>query len=112
MTYSREKLVLLALEEMGIPGSGQTASAEDRKTVDDKLNSVMDDLAERNIFTWGDPDQTPDSAAIHLAVIMAQASARSFGLPKDEPTRLLAEARLRELKAVILSGQPQQSDYY
>jgi hypothetical protein len=112
MAYSREKLVLLALEELGVPGAGQTPSAEDKKTIDDKLNSVMDDLAERNIYTWGDPDQTPDAAAIHLAVVMAQASARSFGVPKDEAVRLLAEARLRELKPAILSGQPQQAEYF
>lgn len=112
MTYSREKLVLLALEELGIPGAGQTPSAEDKKTVDDKLNSVMDDLAERNIYAWGDPDQTPDAVAIHVAVCMSVASARSFGQAPDESRRLLAEGRLRELKQVILSGQPQQTEYF
>lgn len=112
MAYSREALVLLALEELGVPGAGQTPSAEDKATIDNKLNAVMDDLAERNIFTWGDPDQTPDAAAIHIAVCMAQASARSFGQAKDEAARLLAEARLRELKQVILSDQPQNIGWF
>jgi hypothetical protein len=112
MAYSREALVLLALEELGVPGAGQTPSAEDKATIDNKLNSVMDDLALRNIYTWGDPDETPDAAAIHLAVIMAQASARSFGQMADEGRRLMAEARLTALRQTILSGQPQQVEWY
>lgn len=112
MAYSREALVLLALEEMGIPGSGQTASAEDRKTVDDKLNSVMDDLALRGIWTWGAPDQIEDAAAIHLAVIMANASARSFGQTQDEVRRLMAEQRLRELRPYIDAGDPIRALYF
>jgi hypothetical protein len=112
MTYSREKLVLLALEELGVPGAGQAPSAEDKKVIDDKLNSVMDDLALRDIYAWGDPDQTPDAAAIHLAKIMANASARSFGQAADEGVRLLAESRLRALKLAVLSGQPQTTEYF
>lgn len=112
MAYSREALVLLALEELGVPGAGQTPSAEDKSTIDNKLNSVMDDLAERNIYTWGDPDETPDAAAIHLAVIMANASARSFGQVQDDGKRLSAEARLRGLKQMIVTGEPQEIEYF
>lgn len=110
--YSREQLVFLALEELGVPGAGQTPSAEDAATVNNKLNSVMDDLAERGIWTWGDPDQIADAAAIHIAVCLAQASSRSFGQPKDENARLLAESRLRQLNILTLSGQPQQTEYF
>lgn len=112
MTYSREKLVLLALEELGVPGAGQTPSAEDKKTIDDKMNSVMDDLAQRNIYVWGDPDQTEDAATIHLAKILANASARSFGQVEDETVRLLAESRLRALRQMIVTGERQTTEYY
>lgn len=112
MSYTREALVLLALEELGVPGAGQTPSAEDKATVDNKLNSVMDDLALRNIYAWGNPDDIDDAAAIHLAKIMAQASARSFGQAPDETVRLLAEGRLRGLKQSIATGQAQTSDYF
>lgn len=112
MAYSREALVLLALEELGVPGAGQTPSAEDKKTIDDKLNSVMDDLALRNVYVWGDPDQIEDAAAIHIAKIMAHASARSFGQAADEAARLYAESRLRELRPYIDAGDPIRSMYY
>lgn len=112
MAYSREALVLLALEELGVPGAGQTPSAEDKKTIDDKLNSVMADLAQRNVYVWGDPDQIDDATAIHLAKIMAHASARSFGQVADEGARLYSEARLRELKPYIDAGDPIRAVYY
>lgn len=112
MTYSREKLVLLALEELGVPGAGQTPSAEDKKTIDDKMNSVMDDLARRDVYVWGDPDQTEDAAAIHLAQLLANASARSFGQAPDEAVRLLAEARLIALRPTIVTGQRQTTEYF
>ena len=112
MTYSRQALVTLALKELGVVGAGQQPAAEDYATVDDLLDSVMADLAQRNIYSWGDPDQTEDAAAIHLTVVLAQASARSFGEAKDENARLLAEGRLRELKQSYLTGQAQRTEYY
>lgn len=112
MTYTRQGLIALALEEMGVPGAGQTASAEDTQTVDRKLNAVMADLALRDIYQWGDPDQIPDETALHLAVILAEASAMSFGLPKDEQKRLVAEARVRALQPQIASGQRMTAEYF
>lgn len=112
MSYSREALVLLALEELGVPGAGQTPSAEDKATVDNKLNSVMDDLAQRNIYVWGNPDETDDASAVHFAVCLAQACCREFGQPKDEGVRLLAEARLMELRPYIDAGDPIHADYF
>lgn len=112
MPYSRENLVLLALEELGVPGAGQTPSAEDKATIDNKLNSVMDDLAQRNIYVWGDPDQIEDAAAIHIAKIMAHASARSFGQAADEAARLYSEARLKELRPYIDAGDPIPALYF
>lgn len=112
MAYSREALVLLALEELGVPGAGQTPSAEDKDTIDRKLNSVMDDLAMRNVWVWGDPDQIEDAAAIHLAKIMAHASARSFGQAPNEADRLYSEGRLRELRPYIDAGDPIVGEYF
>lgn len=112
MAYSREALVLLALGELGVPGAGQTPSAEDKKEVDDKLNSVMDDLARRNVYVWGDPDQIEDAAAIHLAQILSFASSRAFGVAPNEASRLYAEARLRELRPYIDAGDPVRASYF
>lgn len=112
MTYTREQLVGIALRRLGIPGAGQTASAEDTQAVDEYVGSVMADLSRRNIFQWGDPDQIDDAAAQHLATILADAAAPDFGQPQDDQRRLMAESRLRLLDQAVLSGQPLRVDYF
>lgn len=112
MTCSREKLVLLALRWRGIPGAGQTPAAEDKAAMDEVFNNAMDDLAERNIYAWGDPDQTPDAAALHISVVLAWHAPDLGNMVAGAPTLEQAESRLRALKQVILSGQPQQTEYF
>lgn len=112
MTYSREQLINRALGNLSVVGAGQTASAEDFATVDGMLNSVMSDLAQRDIYTWGDPDTIDDGAFLHLAEVVADAAANDFGQPKDKDKRLTAEARLRGLQPTIYSGAPQTTEYF
>lgn len=112
MTYSLQQLIALALDEFGIPGAGQTASAEDVAKVNERVNSVMDDLARRDVWHWGDPDQIEDAAALHLAVILANATAGAFDRPSDDQKRNMAESRLRLLDRPILTGQPVRSEYF
>jgi hypothetical protein len=72
----------------------------------------MSDLATRDIYQWGDPDQIDDDAFEHLADVLAIANARDFGKEPDEQSRMLAESRLRQLNLTFLSGQPQTTEYY
>lgn len=109
---SRQQLISRALEELGVVGAGQTASAEDTATIDEAIEPVMSDLATRNIYAWGDPDEYDEDAFEHLAVLLANAKSRPYGLVPSEETRLLAERRLRQLNLYVLSGQPQVVDYY
>lgn len=114
MAYSREQLVLGALKELGVVGAGQTASAEDAQTIDERINAVMADLAKRNVWVWGDPDQIDDAAYNHLVTILANSVgiARQFGLPSDDTVRIYAETRLKELRAVQDAGDPIVAEYF
>lgn len=114
MSQSRQALVARALMElMADGGAGQAPSAEDAATADAEVEPLLSDLATRNIWQWGDPDQIDDDAFIHLAKLLANSIAVGVGgKPSDENVRLLAESRLRELKPVILSGQPQRVEYF
>lgn len=112
MTKSREQFVNRALRKLGALGTGQAADPEDYSAVDGTVESVMSDLATRDIFQWGDPDQIDEDAFEHLADCLAQTNARDFGLEPDEKVRLLAESRLRQLNLTFLSGQPQTTVYY
>lgn len=109
---TRQELVLRALQELGVVGAGRSASAEDAKLVDNEVDPMFDNLALREVWQWGDPDQIDDSAFTNLAKWLANSVARPFGAAPDENVRLLAEQNLRELKPVFLSGQPQRTEYF
>lgn len=109
---SREQLVNRALRKLGVLAAGQAAEAEDYSAVDDTVESVMSDLASRNIWQWGDPDQIDEDAFEHLADLLANSNAKDFGAQPDETARLLAESRLRQLSQTFLSGQPQAVEYF
>lgn len=112
MTQSREKLVARALYELGVPGGGRTAEAADVQVANDALEPLLSDLSTREIWQWGDPDVIDDDAFLHLAKLLANSIGQGFGVPPDERIRMLAEQRLRELKPVVLSGQPQHASYF
>jgi len=112
VTKTRAELVARALSELGVVGSGQTASAEDTQTVDNEVEPMFDNLAQRNVFQWGDPDQIDDNAFVFLARWLANSIGRPFGVTPDEQLRLSLEQNLREVKPVFLSGQRQTADYF
>ncbi len=109
---SRQELINRALVELGVVAAGQTAPAEDTAIVEAEIDAVMSDLASRNIWAWGDPDEFDDDAFIHLAKILANSVARAFGASPDEGLRINAETRLRLLDPPVLSGQHQRVEYY
>lgn len=112
MTKSREDLTTRVLEELGVLAAGQTPSAEDSQTIDLEIDPVLQDLASRGVYTYGDSDSIEDDAFVHLAVLIANSKARVFGLAPSEETRLMAERRLRALHTALLSGQPQDVTWF
>ncbi len=118
MAKTREQFVNRALRKLGALPTGQAADPEDYQAVDGTVQSVMSDLATRDIYQWGNPDQIDDDAFEHLATLLAITNARDFGGAQIEPplpnedTRKLAESRLRQLNLTFLSGQPQTTEYY
>jgi hypothetical protein len=109
---SKQELIDRVLVELGVIGAGQTAAAEDVALITSEIEPVMSDLATRNIYSWGDPDEYDEDAFIHLAKITANSLARAYGIEPDDGKRLYAESRLRLLQTVVLSGQNQSVEYY
>lgn len=112
MSKTKQQLIERTLQEVGVLAAGQAPSAEDAKVTEDEINPVLQDLAQRDIYAWGDTDSIEDEAFVHLAVLVADSIAVSFGKPKSEPTRLMAERRLRELKINDLAGSRQEVEYF
>lgn len=109
---SREDLVNRALRKLGALPAGQSAEPEDYQAVNGTVESVLSDLASRDIWQWGDPDQIDEDAFEHLAGLLAQANAMDFGVAEDEQKKQLLESRLRQLSLTFLSGEPQRVEYY
>lgn len=109
---SRQQLIYRALRELRVLAAGQAPAAEDYSAANAEVVPLMADLATRGIFTWGDPDQIDDAAAIHLGVLLANSIAPQFGLPQDDAKRIRAETRLLQLGPYELSGQPQRAEYF
>lgn len=112
MTKSREELITRVLEELGVLAAGQAPSAEDSQTIDNEIDPVLEDLASRGVYTYGDADSIEEDAFVHLAVLIANSKAKPFGMAPSEDTRLLAERRLRDLDLAMLSGQPQDITWF
>ena len=112
MTKTRVELVTKALKNLGAVGAGQAPAAEDSQTVDETVEAVLSDLAQRDIYHFGDINSIEDEAFLHLAKYLANENARSFGQEPDPVKKGEAERDLRALKPIVLSGQPQQVDYY
>ena len=100
-TKTREDLIRRSLREIGVLASGQTITAEDNATVDDDVDPMLADLAARGVYTGAaDPDQIPDEAYLHLAIILGQRVAGQFGLQRDLVAEKEAEKALRRLDPV------------
>lgn len=112
MARSREQLIARVLEELGVLEAGQAPSAEDSQTIDREIEPVLADLATRGVYTYGDPDSINEDAFVHLAVLIANSKARTFGSAPSEDIRLLAESRLRGLDTAMLSGQAQPITWF
>lgn len=112
MTKTRAELVTRALHKLGAVAAGQSPATEDAQMVDAEVEPIMEDLAQRNIYVWGDPDQIDDMAFVHLADILANSVARDFGVAPDETARLSAEKRLKLLQPPIYSRQVLRTEYF
>lgn len=112
MTQTRAELVTQALRILGAVGAGQAPAAEDSQTVDITVEPVLSDLAQRDIYHYGDINTIEDKAFLHLAKYLANENARSFGQSPDPIKKQEAERDLRALQPVILSYQPQRVDYF
>lgn len=109
---TRDELVDRALKKLLMIGAGQSPEAEDQETVDDMVDAVLADLAERGVVYVGNPEAIPVAIFEHLADCLAQAAAPDFGLPRDASVIAFAEGRLRVIAASRPSGEPQQTDYF
>ncbi len=110
MTKTREQLVIRALNNLQI----ESRQASVIQRVDSFVESLMDDLGKRGLFSWGDEDELPEAEFEHLGGLLAIAAAANFGKKAmfTENDRVLLESRLRLLNGAVYSGQTLKTTYY
>jgi hypothetical protein len=75
---TRSDLVTRALQILGAVATGQNPAAEDTQLVDDQVDSIVEEMASKGIYSF-DPDAIPLEAFQALAVVLADAVAADFG---------------------------------
>lgn len=78
MTITNTQLYELVAEELGLIGSGQALSADDRDRIERRAVKVRAWLIEEGLAYWPD-DSIPDAASLPYAQIVAGQCAEMYG---------------------------------
>jgi hypothetical protein len=106
-TRTRSDLVVEALANLGGLGAGQQPGAEDLAFIDEKLESIMDGLAAREIVYVPDLAAIPNQWFDSLAAIVADACKSKFGVAGDDVAMLMAGAQKAEMDLKVMTrGRP------
>jgi len=91
-TWDEEELATQVLKELGVVGSGQTASAEDTARVTAVYPSIYEALANRGLASW-ESDEIEEEAQLPLAKYVAGKVASSFGFTGQRLAELRGEGQ-------------------
>lgn len=80
---TRTNLIHRALRNLGVLPAGQTPSDEEYDSVDTIIDSIVDELTQRDVYFLQDADAIPDEAFLPLGHILASACRAEFGLAND-----------------------------
>jgi hypothetical protein len=106
-TRSRSDLVTEALANLGALSASQPPATEDLQFIDEKLESIMDGLAAREVVYVPDLSAIPNQWFDSLAAIVADACKSKFGVGGDDVTMLLGNAQKAEMDLKVMTrGKP------
>lgn len=117
-TYNREQLRAKVLERLGQLDPAQSTSAEDAATVDQAVQTTMEDLYEDGLIPFDvDTDAIPAPHYKAISKVVAYDLIEAFGITGDRAVKLTngeAEAmrRLRAIKDAGFAGGVVQSEYF
>lgn len=107
MPYTRQDLVLAALDNLGATEEGQTPSTETTAKVDRKLYGILAELQDLGICYYRDTDNIPPAAFSALADVVASSCRSIFGITGDEAAGLMqADAMARVTLRTLTAAEP------
>ncbi len=107
MANTRQDLITLVLENLGVLAAGQSASIEDRSTVDRRIGPKLAELAKREVITGLDADNLDDGVFLYVADVIAYACRTPFGITGAKEEMLTKAAGEAE---AALNGMARQYD--
>jgi hypothetical protein len=116
MTTTKVDLATEVLEELGVLGVGQTASAEDSQKVQSVIEKVHAEYETEGRVTWG-VDEIPDNVADPLRVIVAERLLEVFEIEPERAERIRGKqpaSVVRFIKQVVntYGGEPVKAQYF
>lgn len=112
LTKTRTDLIERAATELGALTSGETLSDEDRSTIDDLVDPLVQQLSFDGVVDVADTEAVPVEWFLPLAKLLANVAAPSFGQQESADVKLMQERILRKLTAAPATKQVQRAVYY
>jgi hypothetical protein len=110
---TRADLIAATLKLLNVLAAGQSPEAEDVEEIDAIIDGKLAELNLREIIYIADTDEMEDELIDPLSVILANTAAPSFGQPRNEESRLTAEATLRSFApSTYVRGSVVAVDYF
>lgn len=115
MSKTSAEIYLLAAEELGIVGAGESLSADMSDMISRRAALVREWLIEEGVVYWLN-DAIPDAAALPYAQVIAGQCAEAFGRgPNSETPYLLGETGYRLLERHVSQRsekEPTPAEYF
>ncbi|MCC0807512.1 hypothetical protein FPV16_14950 [Methylobacterium sp. W2] len=105
MPRTRQDLIELVLQNLGVLAAGQSAAAEDRQTVNARVDPKLSELGRREVFVGLNADSLDDAVFLYVADILTFACATPFGISGAKRTELAQVAAEAE---AMLKGMARQ----
>lgn len=110
---TRQDLIAATLGLLNAIAAGQNPAPEDVQEIDSIIDGKIHELEVREVITISDTDEFEDFMIDPLSIILANAAAPKFGQPRNEDSRMTAEATLRSFKpSTYVSGSTLAVDYF
>jgi hypothetical protein len=89
---SRQQLVKLILQNLGVWQAGQDLPAEDYQAVNERLPYDLLAMKSADVYDHTDANIIPDEALINMAAYLSQNYITTFGLGGEEKADVIAQA--------------------
>jgi hypothetical protein len=111
-TATRPELIDAVLAKLGLPGAGQSNSAEDVAKIDGMIDQCLDDLVGQEVIRLQDHDEFPYTIFNQLVVYIAETAADDFGKPMNVA---MQERAMQQLRVAARGGptyETMRSEYF